>query len=285
MNKLFGVLGNPISHSMSPDMHNDAFKQLEMNCHYHAFRVQKDELKQFVDALRVINISGFNVTIPHKVSIMDFLDEIDEEAKMIGAINTVVNSEGRLIGYNTDGRGFLYSLLQVTTNPLVEASVLVLGAGGAARAVVTAVVDHGVKKLTIANRTTENAVKIKENYEEYKKNAGGNIEVVTMAEVEGMISTFDIIINTTSIGMSPNIDAIPIPLENIKQSVILCDLIYNPLKTKWLQLGEEKGATILNGVGMFVMQGALAFEKWTGIMPNIDNMEKVVLNKLGGKSC
>lgn len=281
VNKLYGLLGHPIGHSMSPLMQNNAFSQLGLPGYYQAFDVREDQLEQTVAAIRVLNIAGFNVTIPHKVAIIQFLDEIDEEAKIIGAVNTVVNIDGRLIGYNTDGRGYLTSLVKVLEKPLAESQVLVIGAGGAARAVVTAVMKV-VSSITIANRTREKAVSIKENYQQYKR---GNINILTLEEAEAMIETYDVIINTTSVGMSPNTDEIPINLENIKTGVVLSDLIYNPICTKWLQLGEEKGAIIHNGVGMFVEQGSLAFQKWTGQVPDTEKMTRIVMKQLGGISC
>lgn len=280
--KLYGLLGHPIDHSMSPLMQNDAFCQLGIPGYYHAFDVSGAQLKKTVEAIRVLNISGLNVTIPHKVAIMEFLDEVDEEAKIIGAVNTVVNIDGRLIGYNTDGRGYLTSLGKVLEKPLAESEVLVIGAGGAARAIVTAVMNKGVDSMTITNRTIEKAVSIKENYQQYKR---GNINILTLEEAKATVGTFDIIINTTSIGMSPKTDEIPIDLENIKTRVVLSDLIYNPIWTKWLQLGEQKGAIIHNGVGMFVEQGALAFQKWTGQVPDTEKMTRIVMKKLGGISC
>ncbi|OIJ22099.1 shikimate dehydrogenase [Anaerobacillus alkalidiazotrophicus] len=279
MNKLYGIIGYPIGHSMSPLMHNDAFLQLGLNGYYHAFNVREDQLKETIAAFRVLNVSGFNVTIPHKVSIMKYLDEVDVEAKQIGAVNTVVNVDGRLIGYNTDGKGYLKSLLEVIVKPLEESTVLVIGAGGAARGVVSALMNYGVAQLMIANRTDEKATQIKNDYGQK------NIEVISFEEAESNIGVFDILINTTSVGMSPNIENIPLSVEKIKQNVVLSDLIYNPLKTRWLQLGEEKGAIIHNGVGMFVEQGALAFQKWTGLNPDTKKMKEIVLKQLGGSSC
>ncbi|OIJ16663.1 shikimate dehydrogenase [Anaerobacillus alkalilacustris] len=279
MNKLYGIIGYPIGHSMSPLMHNDAFLQLGLNGYYHAFNVREDQLKETIAAFRLLNVSGFNVTIPHKVSIMEYLDEVDAEAKQIGAVNTVVNVDGRLIGYNTDGKGYLKSLLEVIVKPLEESTVLVIGAGGAARGVVSALMNYGVAQLMIANRTDEKATQIKNDYGQK------NIEVISFEEAESNIGVFDILINTTSVGMSPNIENIPLSVEKIKQNVVLSDLIYNPLKTRWLQLGEEKGAIIHNGVGMFVEQGALAFQKWTGLNPDTKKMKEIVLKQLGGSSC
>lgn len=285
MEKLFGLIGHPVGHSMSPLMHNDAFGQLGIDGHYHAFDIEEGNLKEAIAAFKVLNVSGFNVTIPHKVKVMEFLDEIDEEAKMIGAVNTVVNNNGRLIGYNTDGRGYLSSLLKVIQKPILESNVLVIGAGGASRAVVTAICDHGVKKLAITNRTLEKAKGIKNNYNNYNQYNKTSIDIVSLKEAEANIEVYDIIINTTSIGMSPNVEGIPIAVNHIKRNVVLSDLIYNPLKTRWLQLGEEKGAIIHNGVGMFAMQGALAFQKWTGIEPDTKRMMNKVITQLGGTSC
>lgn len=282
MNKLYGLLGHRIGHSMSPLIQNDALHQLGLPGYYHPFDVREDQLKEAVAAIRVLNISGFNVTIPHKVAIMEFLDEIDEEAKIIGAVNTVVNIDGRLIGYNTDGRGYLTSLLKILKKPLIDSEVLVIGAGGAARAVVTALMYNGVSSMTIANRTVERAYGIKDNYHQYKQ---GNINILTVREAEARIKNYDIIINTTSVGMSPNTNEIPMNVENIKRNVVLSDLIYNPICTKWLQLGEEKEAIINNGVGMFVEQGALAFQKWTGQVPDTEKMTRIVMKQLGGIVC
>lgn len=282
MGKLFGLLGHPVGHSLSPLMHNDAFKQLEINGHYHAFDVPEDKLKEAVDSFRLLNIAGFNVTIPHKVAIMNFLDEIDEEALMIGAVNTVVNMEGRLIGYNTDGRGYLNSLLPKLNKPLQECYVLVIGAGGAARGVVTALANHGIARLTITNRTLEKAVTIKENYHKFKK---ANIDVLSLDEAQKNLALYDIIINTTSIGMKPQLDEVPITIDRLKSTAVLSDLIYNPFQTKLLKLGEEKSVITHNGVGMFVEQGALAFQKWTGRQPDTKRMTKIVLQQLGGFSC
>lgn len=279
MNKLYGVIGSPIAHSMSPLMHNDAFFHLKMNGYYHAFDVPEEKLQEAVQAFRLLKVAGFNVTIPHKVKIMEFLDEVDPEAQMIGAVNTVVNHEGRLIGYNTDGRGYLHSLLAVVTKPLTDSLILVIGAGGAARGVVAAIANDGAKEIMITNRTLQKAEIIKSNCHRLKS----NINVCTLEEARQEIERYDIIINTTSIGMSPNTEEIPIEINNIKAGVILSDLIYNPLKTKWLTLGEQKGAIIHNGVGMFVNQGALAFEKWTRIKPDTERMKEIVLKQLGGK--
>lgn len=277
MGKLFGLLGYKISHSMSPVMHNDAFRAMNLPHYYQLFDVKPTELKDAVLGIRALNISGFNITIPHKVAIMEYLDEIDETAQMIGAVNTVLNRDGKLIGYNTDCDGYLSSLLNVTGERLKEMDALVLGAGGAARAVVYALAKYGVKSLTIANRTIEKADAIAKDFCHLC-----HIQTCFLHDAQNHLSAYDLIVNTTSIGMSPNTDEVPVRLETIKENAVVSDIIYNPLKTKFLEQAEEKGATILNGVGMFVEQGALAFEIWTGMKPDRKRMEQIVLKELGG---
>ncbi|WP_096201341.1 shikimate dehydrogenase [Bacillus sp. FJAT-45350] len=277
MGKLFGLLGHPVGHSMSPAMHNDAFASLELSHFYHAFDVPEENLKTAVEGLKALGVSGFNVTIPHKVAIMELLDEVDQEAKIIGAVNTVVNEDGRFVGYNTDGQGYLTSLLEVTGDSLRSKSVLVIGAGGAARAIATVISNYGVKSLTICNRTIDKAKWIADNCFSNTK-----MDAMTLVESEKLINRYDVIINTTSVGMSPNIDEVPISVESVKKGTVVSDLIYNPLKTKFLEQAESKGAIIVNGVGMFVGQGAHAFEKWTGLSPNKEQMKKIVEEQLGG---
>ncbi len=282
MNKLFGLLGHPVGHSMSPLMHNDAFIHLGINGYYHAFDVHEEKLKEAIGAFRLFNIAGFNVTIPHKVAIMELLDEIDEEAKMIGAVNTVVNMEGRLIGYNTDGRGYLSSLQKTLKKPLSGSCVLVIGAGGAARAVATVLANEGVARLTIANRTVGKAIQIKENYQTYRQ---ANIDVASLQEAEEQLSIYDIVINTTSIGMSPNTEEVPIFIDNAHSDAVISDLIYNPIQTSLLIQAQLRGMKTHNGVGMFVEQGALAFQLWTGRYPDTERMTQLVLKQLGGRTC
>lgn len=278
MGKLFGLLGHPVGHSMSPHIHNDAYRQLDLAHHYQSFDVPEQQLKAAVEGLKALGVAGFNVTIPHKVAIMDLVDEIDEEAKIIGAINTVVNKNGRLIGYNTDGEGYLQSLLTHTGERLKEMNVLVIGAGGAARAVLTVLDRYSVRTITITNRTLEKAEKLAAECVQNVK-----AETITLTQAEENLHDYQLIINTTSVGMSPNVEEMPISLENLRADAVVSDLIYNPVKTKLLLEAEKKGATAVSGIGMFVGQGALAFEKWLGIEPDRERMEQIVLQHLEGK--
>ncbi|WP_018923684.1 shikimate dehydrogenase [Salsuginibacillus kocurii] len=276
--KLFALLGSPVEHSMSPLMHNRAFNRLNLPHRYHAFDVEPDKLGEAVESLKVLGVAGWNVTVPHKVSIMEHLDEIDEEAEKIGAVNTVVNENGRLFGSNTDGQGYLDSLLDETGPALKEMRVLIIGAGGAARAVTTVLSRFGVKEIVVTNRTYEKA-------EAISHICTSNTEVKPMKREETeaeAASRFDLLINTTSIGMSPRIDDMPFPIENIREGAMVSDLIYNPLKTKWLRECEKRGVAIHNGLGMFVGQGARSFERWVNVLPDVQEMKRDVLAQLGG---
>ncbi|PFM65678.1 shikimate dehydrogenase [Bacillus cereus] len=277
MKQLYGVIGNPIGHSLSPVMHNDAFEHLNMDAHYHAFLVEEETLGEAVKGLKALGISGFNVTTPHKVAIMEYLDEVAPLAEQIGAVNTVVHREGKLIGYNTDGIGFVRALQSISKDPLQEKRILLIGAGGASRAIYFSLADVGVKAIDIANRTVDKA-------ENLIAGCMGNVNSHALsleraAEVQG---EYDIIIQTTTIGMHPHVEYTPLEIRSLKQGTIVSDIIYNPFETKILGDAKEQGATIQNGIDMFVYQGALAFEMWTGCVPNIDRMKQLVMRKLGG---
>lgn len=274
--KLFGLIGCPVHHSLSPLMHNDAFQTLHIDAHYHAFHVEPHMLKEAVQGLKALQCAGFNVTIPHKTAVMEYMDELDETAKQMGAVNTVVNEQGKWVGYNTDGEGFVRALCEQMNVQLCGARILLVGAGGAARGIYFALLQHHVSAVDVCNRTTGKA----EAFIKKEKSA-----VYSLEEGEERLAEYDIVINTTSVGMYPHVEAMPISLRNLKKDTIVSDIIYNPLMTKWLQEAKEKGARVQNGVGMFVYQGALAFEKWTGIFPNTKRMEQLVIQKLGGKPC
>ena len=274
--KLFGLIGCPVHHSLSPLMHNDAFQTLHIDAHYHAFHVEPHMLKEAVQGLKALQCAGFNVTIPHKTAVMEYMDELDETAKQMGAVNTVVNERGKWVGYNTDGEGFVRALCEQMNVQLCGARILLVGAGGAARGIYFALLQHHVSAVDVCNRTAGKA----EAFIKKEKS-----DVYSLEEGEERLAEYDIVINTTSVGMYPHVETMPISLRNLKKDTIVSDIIYNPLMTKWLQEAKEKGARVQNGVGMFVYQGALAFEKWTGIFPNTKRMEQLVIQKLGGKPC
>ncbi|MCP8967197.1 shikimate dehydrogenase [Ectobacillus ponti] len=277
MKKLYGVIGNPIGHSLSPLMHNDALSHLGIDAHYHAFRIKEEQLENAVKGFRAIEISGFNVTTPHKVDVMRYLDEVDELAGQIGAVNTVVNRNGALVGYNTDGIGYIRSLQSISKEPLQEKRILLLGAGGASRAIFFSLAALGVREADIANRTASRAQELIDacRYEIASK-------AITMEQAEAQQHEYDIIINTTTVGMSPHVADTPLPIRSLKRGAIVSDIIYNPFETRLLREAREAGAIVQNGVDMFVYQGALAFEYWTGQWPDVGRMKQTVITKLGG---
>lgn len=279
MKKLFGVIGDPIAHSMSPAMHNDLFDFYGIDAEMFAFHIKGPYLEDAVKGFKAINIAGFNVTIPHKSAIMPFLDEIDPLAEAIGAVNTVVNKDGKFIGYNTDGSGYFEGIKQVVSD-VQGKTVLLVGAGGAAKAIYYTMANAGVKRIDIANRTRQSAESLIANCP-YKTCS----EVLEITEEKQDFSTYDIIIQTTSVGMHPKVNETPIHFHRLKDGALVSDIIYTPLETRFLYNARQLGAATQNGIPMFVYQGALAFEKWTGIFPDADRMEAVVLRQLGGQKC
>jgi len=277
MKKLFGVIGDPISHTMSPMMHNDAFENLKINGYYHAFRISPMDLETAVKGMKAIGVEGFNVTIPHKTSILPFLDRIDQLAQAIGAVNTVVREGNDFVGYNSDGLGFNRSLQDGWKKDFKNEKTLIIGAGGAAKAIFYSLASSGVDKIDICNRTPAKAQALVDYCPFHCET-----NILSLNEASEQLAEYTLVIQTTSIGMSPNIQEIPISLENLMPHTHAVDIIYNPLETKFLCEAKQKGATTQNGIGMFVHQGAVAFEKWTGMKPDIIRMEHKVLQHLGG---
>ncbi|WP_289135712.1 shikimate dehydrogenase [uncultured Brevibacillus sp.] len=273
--QLVGLFGHPVSHSQSPMMHNAAFAQMGLGFAYVAFDVDPTDLEDAVRGIRALGLKGINVTIPHKVAIMPMLDEIDPLAKRIGAVNTVVINDGRLIGYNTDGMGYVRSLVEETGIVLDQQIVTMVGAGGAARAVAFTLAEKGVKEIRIMNRSRERAQILAEH-------VGTIVPTKIVEQGDGMdaIADSSLLINTTSIGMLPNVQEMPVPQEWLHNKLTVSDLIYNPLETRLLGEARAIGATVHSGVGMFVNQGALAFELWTGQEAPTEAMREIVLQQL-----
>ncbi|MFB1080597.1 shikimate dehydrogenase [Jeotgalibacillus sp. JSM ZJ347] len=260
------VIGYPIRHSKSPYMHNIWLEALNIEGQYEAIEVSPEQLEHQVKVLKEEEYSGFNVTIPHKESIIQYLDEVDHSAEVLGAVNTVVIKNGKCTGYNTDGQGFLQSLSAVRTEvDIKQAQILLLGAGGAAKGIAGALASFGVRKISIANRTPSKA----EALVKAQKVPGEGLDLQTAQE---RLNEFDIVINTTSSGMYPNVDAAPVDSSFMKKGALAADIIYNPLRTQFLKQAESAEADTLNGIGMFVWQGALAFEKWTLQQPDTADM-------------
>ncbi|GEL08638.1 shikimate dehydrogenase [Salisediminibacterium halotolerans] len=277
MKKVFGVIGDPIAHSMSPVMHEAAFEAAGFDGAYHKFHVSPERLKDAMTGIRGLGLGGVNVTIPHKVTVMDYLDEIDPLAEKIGAVNTVVNENERLIGYNTDGEGFYTGLEPLLPKPVESMRVLIIGAGGAARAVAMTLAEHGAGELYITNRTEPKAAELAKACRSYV-----DTRSLTLTLAQARLTEFDLIINTTSVGMSPDTDRIPISLEMLGKRSVVCDLIYHPLETRFLAQSKKQGALTQNGLSMFVNQGALAFERWTNERAPREAMRQRVIQELGG---
>ncbi len=256
---LFGVIGNPIRHSRSPIMMNRAFQETGINGVYTAFHIVGEQLADFVSGVRAMGIRGINVTIPHKLDIMPLLDEIDAGAQAIGAVNTIVNENGRLIGYNTDGIGYVRSLKEEAEPSLAGKRIVVLGAGGAARGIVYALTQEQPGRITIANRSVERAQELAKSFSSL-----ADIEAISNETLKQACSEADIVINTTSVGMFPNVADTPVDASWLQPGAVASDLIYNPLKTAFLEQAERQGCRTHGGLGMFIYQGAFAFEYWTG---------------------
>jgi len=277
--RLCGIIGDPVEHSMSPVMHNAAFREIGIDYLYVPFRVKKEELGKAIEGMRALNIKGLNVTIPHKVNVLQFLDELDPLAEKIGAVNTIDNNDGVLKGYNTDATGFLQPLLERGIEPEGK-NVVILGAGGASRAISFILADRD-SHLVILNRlleldwARELASRISQTFNKEVKALELNRENLIES-----LDKADILVNATSVGMSPNIDEIPVDSDLLRPGLVVYDIIYTPIKTRLLREAEAAGASTMGGLDMFVWQGVIAFEKWTGIKAPAELMKEEAIKVL-----
>jgi len=274
------VIGYPIEHSMSPIMHNAVIHELKLNYIYLAFNVSPNNLNMAVKGFRAFNIKGINVTLPFKQKIMKYLDDIDPIAQKIGAVNTIKNDNGNLIGRNTDAEGAKNALINAGYT-ISGKNILILGAGGAARAL-TCILAKDINRIVIANRTEKRSIKLAN---ELKKNFSIKVEGKknTISVLKEESKKADILINTTPIGMYPNVEKSPIPAEFLHKDLIVYDIVYNPLETKLMKDATKMGCNTIGGLDMLVNQGALAFEWWTNKKPNINLMKNKVIEFLGMK--
>ena len=277
--RLCCVIGHPIDESLSPIMHNEAFRAKNLDYVYLAFDVIESRLKEAVEGLRALGVRGFNVTMPHKITIVNLLDKMDKGASMVGAVNTVVNDDGELIGYDTDVDGVM-STLERKVHSLKGLKALLIGAGGATRACIVALVMKGCKDIMILNRTLSKAKSMMKELSE-KLEMNYSLDELSIESLKRAISSADILINATPIGTYPNLDESIIPQELIKKDMVVFDLVYNPKKTKLIRDAEKMGAKIIPGYEMFVGQGAASFKLWTGIDAPIEIMRRAVLKALG----
>ncbi len=275
--RVCGILGNPIEHTLSPVMHNAAFEELNLDFVYVAFRVRREELRDAIIGSRSLNILGLNVTMPHKNAVMRYLDELDPTARSIGAVNTILNDEGRLIGYNTDGIGALKALKENGITPNGK-KLLLLGAGGAGKAIAFHAAQE-VTELVILNRTPRKAKKLAEVLrKEFSKKI--NSKELSTETVEQELKDTDIVINATSVGMHPDIDQSLVPQSLLRPDLCVMDIIYNPLETMLAKDAKAVGAKVVSGIEMLVYQGAASFEIWTNHPAPVKVMKQAVLNKL-----
>ncbi|HAA75995.1 TPA: shikimate dehydrogenase [Candidatus Latescibacteria bacterium] len=278
--QVLGVIGDPIAHSFSPDMHNAAIDALGVDFCYVAFHVSPDRVGEAVNGLRGLEILGLNVTIPHKLAVMEHVDRISEEALAVGAVNTIHNEDGNLTGHNTDVYGVVKAIERVVGVTTFPENCVVLGAGGAARAVTYALGSRDeVKQVTVMNRTVERAESLAADMEKItgKRVVPEALDAPTEARVFGDAR---LVVNTTSVGMHPKTDASPLlDPAHVRPDLILYDTVFNPLETQMMREFKAQGAPAFGGLDMLVFQGARSFEIWTGIEPPTDVMKQAVVGR------
>ena len=275
---LTGLFASPSAHSISPIIHNNAFEKLGINFAYLSFEVNKDNLKEAVQSIKTLNMRGVNLSMPNKKEVIQYLDEISETAKLSQSVNTIVNDNGILKGYSTDGKGFFKSLEEEKIF-VKDKNITIFGTGGASIAIISQAVFEGIKNIFVFKRD--------KNWEEQKKildniasKTNSQIELFSLEDkniLKRKIEESDLLINATSVGMKENISLIE-DKNFFRKDLIVCDIIYNPAKTKLLQIAEKEGCKIINGIGMLLYQGALSFELWTNKKMPVDYIKKIMFD-------
>lgn len=276
-----GLIGYPIKHSLSPWIHEHFLKKTNLSGSYDIIEISLEEnFSERIQQLRDQQIDGFNITVPYKQTIIPYLDELDANAKRIGAVNTVVLKDGKWIGYNTDGIGYVRSLEEAYPELFTNKSsrVLLLGAGGAARGIYDALTTSGFTYVDLANRTLSSAEEIAELKLPHTKT-----KTFTLQEAEARLAEYDVIIQTTSVGMKPHIDKMVISLEHLKPETIVSDIVYQPLETTFLKTAQAKGAKIHYGHTMLLYQAQYAFEIWTNQQVEVGDMDEQLKSILEGR--
>ena len=282
MQHKLGLIGYPLGHSLSPWIHGEFLKEAGLQGSYEKFEIPPDaDFKKAIQQLIDQQIIGFNITVPYKETIIPYLDEIDDKAKKMGAVNTVRIHAGKLTGYNTDGSGYVRSL--ETAYPdfacnKTDKKLLLLGAGGAARGIYYALAEAGYVQIDIANRTKQSAESIRQLSEK------AQTKILSLPEAEVHAHAYDAIIQTTSVGMEPNEDDTPIHLQHLKQGMIASDIVYKPLETRFLREASLLGARLHHGHTMLLYQAQLAFEIWTQTSVGADKLEQELKKILEGAS-
>lgn len=280
--QLTGVIGYPVSKNLSAFMHNTGFKKLNLDYRYLLIEVEPANLKDAILGIKAMNFKGFNITVPYKEKIIPLIDEITIPAKEIGAVNTVwKDEEGKLIGDNTDGKGFLKALKNEKSIELKEKKVFLLGAGGAAKAIAITLAKENISELYIADLDSAKANNLVEHIKDYNKSI--NTEALDAAEysnIKDVVNNMDIFVNATPVGMYNNPNNIPIPIEVLNSNLLVYDIINNPYKTKFIQLAEKLGADTLNGLPMLAYQGLEGFSKWTGKKISVEIFKEAALKEV-----
>src|SRR4030042_6260220 len=275
--RVCGVIGDPISHTLSPIIQNAAFSHLKLDFVYLAFDVKPSELENAMHGIKGLGIHGLNVTMPHKKAVLRFLDEVDQTVKFLGVVNTILNKKGQLYGFNTDGFGALRALKENRID-LSGKKALLLGAGGAAKAIALSLAEE-VEELTLLNRTLE---KVREIEEKLNQHFGKKVRSDTLSpgNVKKYLRDSDIVINATSVGINPNLSQSIVPSEILRPDLVVMDIVYNPVETELVENARAAGARVITGVEMLIHQGAASFEIWTGCPAPVDVMRKAALSKL-----
>lgn len=273
---IVGLIGHPVEHSFSPPMHNAAFAELGLDYAYVAFDVNPDDLKSAVDGAKSLNIKGFNVTIPHKIEVMQYLDELDEVARLIGAVNTI--DFKNLKGYNTDGIGAVRAIEEVTS--IKDKNVVVAGAGGASRAISFYLAKFGAGSMTILNRNANKAKDLAGDV--LKSDLIGDVGADSISEIDSYLKDADILVDTTPLGMDPHVNDEPIAKSDaMHEDLVVFDAVYNPNETVLLKEAIKAGAKPVYGIKMLLYQGAESFKIWTGRDAPIDVMQDALNKHLG----
>jgi shikimate dehydrogenase len=275
--RVYGVIGDPIEHTLSPTLQNAAFQAAQLDCKFLAFQVKPDQVGNAMAGMRALGISGLNVTMPHKNAVINHLDEIDPTAKQLNAVNTIKNEDGKLFGYNTDGTG-AFKALRENGVEVKGKTVVLMGAGGAARAIAFALAKEA-SEFNIVNRSLQPAAELAN---QLKLNFDAKVFVYTLSPftVKANLAEADVLINATSVGMNPNANQTLIPSKYLKPDLAVMDIVYNPLQTKLAKAAKRAGAKVISGVEMLLFQGAASFEIWTGKKAPVEVMRKAVLTSL-----
>lgn len=265
--KLLALIGSPVGHSGSPAMYNFSFRYHGLDYVYMAFDIKEDQVPQALDAIRLFNLRGFNVTMPCKNAVAKYVDELSPAARIIGACNTVVNEEGRLIGYMTDGSGFVRNLRENGVD-VKDRKIVIIGAGGAATAIQVECALEGARSISIFNRSLEKAEKIVEELK--KETPECKVEAICIDDQDALktrISDADILINATSLGMKPHEDTTPVKDSGVfRPDLVVADIVYNPIETRMMREARQAGCKkVIGGEGMLLWQGAVAYKLYTGL--------------------